>query len=385
MIKSFYKKREPQKIFFVKDFKTRSYAYGKSVHDLFLDWRKHHLMRWNNSKVNFLLCEDGDIGGNSAKVDVVGEVRVTEPKNQRIIKKTAGMLTPLVFEGMILSVNRDGEMLINDKVCDIFLGTELKAWGVSDIWINNLPSYTLFVVGKNKDGQSGLYGYAFDNNNRPTNEIKVSVPVKTTLSRKSKLFCFGRHVFLIHEAQLQYYYYNIEKGRLEEVAIGEDEKNEGKECCKGVVGTVVCDSNGYVHWQAGNRVYSFKIGYPSAVNCINLGDTMEISGVQCFKDMLFVYRKNKISNEYSCVKYVEAQNGSLAGQVFNVGAKYNLFYADKSGVLFYLKIARASRRGTVAKHNMSEESVISQVDLAGAEEVFCINGNIYLDCNYLAN
>lgn len=385
MIKSFYKKREPRKIFFVKDVKMRSYAYGKGVHESFLDWRKHHLARWNNSRINFLLCEDGDIGGNNAKVDVIGEVRVCEPKNQKVIKKTSGMLTPLIFERMCLSVNRDGEMLINDEVTDIVLGSELKAWGVSDIWVNNLPTFTLFVVGKNKDGETGLYGYSFDAKNRPTNEIKVSVPVKATLARKSKLFCYGRHVFLIHEAHLQYYYYNIEKGILEEVAIGDDEKNEGKECCKDVQGAVVCDSNGYVHWQAGNRVYSFSIGYPRSLNCINLGDSMEISGVQCFKHMLFVYRKNKISNEYSCIKYVVAQNGTFAGQVFNVGAKYNLFYADKSGVLYYVKIARASRRGTVARHNMNEESVISQVDLAGAEEIFCINGNIYLNCNYLAN
>lgn len=363
----------------------RSYAYGKGVHDNFLDWRKHHLARWNNSKVNFLLCEDGDIGGNNAKVDVIGEARVTEPKNQRVIKKIAGTLTPLVFEGMYLSVNRDGELLINDEVSTIVLGSELKAWGVSDVWINNMPVFTLFVVGKNKLGETCLCGYAFDNKNRPTSEIKVSVPVKATLARKSKLYCFGRHVFLIHEAQLQYYYYNIEKGALEEVAIGENEKNEGKECCKGVQGGVVCSSNGYVHWQAGNRVYSFSIGYPSALNCINLGDSMEITGVQCFKDMLFVYRKNKISNEYSCVKYVLAQNGTFAGQVFNVGAKYNLFYADKSGVLFYIKVARASKRGTVARHNMNEESIVSQIDLQGADEIFCINGNVYLNCNYLAN
>ena len=150
MIKAFYKRRSPKKVFFVKDMKIRSYAYGIGVHLDFLSWRKEYLEKWNRRTSTFLLNERGDIGANTAKIDTVGEFRVVEPKNQRVILRKPNTITPLWFEGMYLETNKDGDFFVNGNKMDTVLGTELKAWGVTAIWSGKIPEYTLFVVGKKR-------------------------------------------------------------------------------------------------------------------------------------------------------------------------------------------------------------------------------------------
>ncbi|MBO5850912.1 MAG: hypothetical protein J6R29_01100 [Clostridia bacterium] len=381
MIKSFYKTKFRQKIFFEKQVKIRTYAFGKEVRAEFLDWRKRHLARWNNEKFNYLLCEYGDVGGNTAKINTVAEVRVVEPRNEVVIAPKKEGLMPLWFEGMFLEVDKEGDLFIDGKKAGIYLGTELKAWGATAIWKNNMPTYLLFVVGKNKSGSMAIYGYEFNNENRPTEKIVVQKSLEATLNRKSKLFCFGKNLFLIHGMRLHYYYYNEEKRCLEEVAIKTDDLNLDKECCNGVLGSVVCDSNGYVHWRTSNKVYSFPIGYPKKLNCIDLGERVELDRIQCFGNNLFVYRRNKITREYSCLKYSINSYGEFDGQVFNTGARYNLFYGDKSGILYYVKLPSQGRKAIVATHNNTAETTIGIIDV-NAEETFSVNGNLYLDCVY---
>ena len=382
MIKSFYKTKQYQKVFFDAKVKMRSYAVGRDVHLDFLDWRKHHLSRWNNDKVNYLLCEHGDIGANFAKISQIAEIRITEPKNQILIEKQKEEFSPLRFEGMYLEIGKNGDLYIDGQKSDIYFGTELKAWGATAIWKNNMPTYVLFVVGKNKLGEMGIYGYAFDGKNRPTDKIIVSRKLEPTLSRKSRLYCFGKHIFLVHGMQLHYYYYNEKLQRLEDVAIETDTDNQGKQCCSTVTGAVICDSKGFVHWKSGNKIYSFPIGYPKRLHCIDLGERVELDRIQCFDDKLFVYRRNKITHEYSCLKYVTNSYGEFDGQVFNTGSKYNLFYADKNGTLNYLKVPGLGTKAVVASHNMTTETVLGQLELK-TENIFCINGNLYTNCTYV--
>ncbi len=383
MIKSFYKRRPVRKVFFVRDMKIRSYAYGNEVHSEFLEWRKNYLERWNRRNSEFLLSERGDIGANAAKIDSVAEFRVVEPQNQRVILRKQGKISPLWFEGMFLETNKDGDLYINDQKSDIVLGTELKAWGATAVWHGKIPSFTLFVVGKNKSGEVELRGYPIDPKTGIASEPSVAVGISATLNTKSHLYCFGKHIFLIHESKLHYYYYNTDLSRLEEVAIKTDEPNDGKAFLSNVRNPIVCDSNGFVHWQSENSVYSFPIGFPRRLNEIDLGERNELSGIQCFKDSLFIYRKNKITREFSCLQYNFYCDGAVDGKVFNHGAKYNMFYAEKNGLLYYVKVPFASRRAYVTKNNAGNESVVSEIDISRSDEMFSINGNLYLGCNYI--
>ena len=194
-----------KKVFFTKDMKIRSYAYGTEVYLDFLSWRKHFLERWNKPNSSFLLNERGDIGANTAKIDIVGEFRVTEPKNQRVIIRKPHTLSPLWFEGMYLETNKEGDLFVNEQKTDIVLGTELKAWGVSVVWHGNIPSYMLFVIGKNKSGEVALRGYPIDVKTGISPKSTVSKELKATVGSKSHLYCFGKHIFLIHDSNLHYY------------------------------------------------------------------------------------------------------------------------------------------------------------------------------------
>ena len=71
------------------------------------------------------------------------------------------------------------------------------------------------------------------------------------------------------------------------------------------------------------------------------------------------------------------------GSVFNPGAKYNMFFADKNGMLFYLKISPISKRAYVIKSVSGKESSVGEIDISAADNMFCINGNLYLGYDYV--
>jgi hypothetical protein len=249
--------------------------------------------------------------------------------------------------------------------------------------VANEPTFTLFAVGKDKKGKVELRGYPVDKKLGPIDRVVVSMPLPATLSAKSHLYIFGNHIFLIHENQLYYYYYNIASGKLEEVAIQSDAPNSDKLLCQNVEAPIVCDSNGSVYWRSGNNVYGFPIGSPAKVVCIEGGERNDLVSLQCFKDGLFIYRKNKITKEYSCLQYKLDRLGNIEGKIFNNGAQRNLFFAERNGFLHYLKIPSAARRGFVCKNTGGVESVVKDVELRGAEKMFYINGNLYLDFDYV--
>ena len=384
MIKTFYKSRPPKKVFFNREIKLRSFAYGKEVHNEFLEWRKSFYARWNKLNSNFLLLERGEIGANPVKVGTSDRIMVAKPKNQREVNRKSGSLAPLWVEDMYLEATRDGDLFINDEKSEIVLGSELKAWGVTAVWESTLPTYTMFIVGKDKHGEVALRAYPFDIKSGPIMQEKASVKLNATINKRSYLYCFGKHIFLVHESTLYYYYYNTDLGRLEEVAIKTDEPNKDKDFCNNVTGALVCDGAGGIHWQSGNSVFSFTIGYPGRLNCIELGDRHELCGIQCFGEDLYVYRKNKISKEYSCLQYTKIR-GEYEGKVFNHGAKSNLFYMEKGGFLYYLKIPALSRRASVIRNSAGNESVLSDIEMSASQDMFCVNGNLYLDCKYVGS
>ena len=384
-MKTFYKKRADNKVFFSPGMKIKSYAFGKEIHAEFIDWRKRFLANWNSSTTDFLIFENGSIDGNAAKIDKVGELRVVEPGNKRTVRRKKDALTPLFIEGIRLEMSSGGELILNGESTDKYFGTELKAWGVSVSWKKNIPSYILFVFGKTEEGTTELRGYSLDIRDGVDTQPICSVPFDTTLSRKSHLYCFGKHIFLINDARLNYYYYNVSFSRLEEVAIETDMQNEGKPFLSKVASTMVCDSNGCVYWQSGNSVYSFPIGYPRRLSSIDLGERNELVGIQTFRDRLFVYRKSKITSEYSCLSYVRDAGGDdFEGALFNRGAKYNMFYSENSDMLHYVKVSATGIKGEVVRRRGDSETVISQVNLSDAEQMFCVNGNLYLNCSYVS-
>ena len=385
MIKTFYKKKPENKVFFSRDVKIRSYAYGEEIHKEFVEWRKRFLTRWNSPKKNFWILENGSIDGNYAKIDRVGELRVVEPgRNQRCIVKRQGKLSPLWFDGYFLEVNDDGDLIVNGNVTETVLGSELKAWGISMTFEKNIAIYTLFVFGRNDHGEGELAAYDIDTIEGFTLKPVCSMHLESTLNKKSYLYCFGAHIFIVNESKLGYYYFNRALMQLEEVAIDTDERNAGKEILSGVAGAPVCDSDGFVYWRAGiGKVYYFPIGYPKRLGCIDLGESYEIIGIQTFRADLYVYRRSKITREFSCMRYRVVNGDSGTPEMFNKGSRYNLFYAEKNNQLHYVKIPPLSRIGYSARMDGKNEALISEIDISGVEQMFCVDGDLYLNCSYV--
>lgn len=386
MIKTFYKRRPEKKVFFRKDVKVRSYAYGEQIHLDFIEWRRRFIAKWNSSSTNFLTLENGAIDGNRAKMDKVGELRVTVPaKGQKAIKTSSAAINPLWFDGHYLEVGEYGELILDGKETDTVLGSELKGWGIGTVWNRNQPSHTLYVLGKNEKGASQLRAYAVDSVDGYSLRLVASIDTEATLSRKSQLYCFGAHIFFVNDSRLNYYYLNLEFSRLEEVALESDSPNADKDFCSGVSGNVVCDADGYVYWRSGNGVVLFPIGYPKKLERIEFGERTELTGIQVLCDRLFVYCRSRITREFTCLSYCVGKNGIYDAEIFNRGSKYNLFYAEKNGILHYVKIPPASRKAYVAKSNSGNETVVAEIDISGAEEMFCVAGDLYLNCSYVGN
>lgn len=385
MIKTFYKKKPPKKVFFFRGIKVKSYAYGEDIHNEFLSWRKHFLAKWNTVKENFWILENGSIDGNSAKIDRVGELRVLEPTlNHKCIVRKASEVSALWFDGHFLEVGSYGELIVDGNETDVDFGSAVKGWGVGTAWRGTQFKYTLFVLAKSDNGGSELRAYSLDNDlsKKLTVSLICSVEVETTLNKKSHLYCFGSHIFLVNDSRLNYFYFNSLRSKLEEVAIGADEPNSQKEFCADIKGQMVCDADGYVYWCSGNQVCFFRIGFPRRLGVIDLGESNELLRLQTFRDKLYVYSRSRITREYTCTAYT-VRIGGIKTEVFNRGAKYNLFYAEKNGLLHYVKIPPASRTAHVVRMNSGNENVITEIDISNADQMFCVNGDLYLNCSYV--
>ena len=386
MIKTFYKKRPEKKVFFTRNIKIRSHAYGTEVHKSFLDWRTRFLAAWNSSRTAFWPLENGSIDGNAAMMDKVGELRLATPTAaHRTIRKRSSGLTPLWFDGRYLEVGEYGELFVDGKETDTVLGTELKAWGATVIWNKSgQPTYYLFVFGKNERGAHQLRAYSIDDARTLELSLLCSLDLESTLGKKSYLYCFGQHIFFVSDSRLNYYYFNTDIPALEEVAIKTDTPNADKEICANVSGSVICDSAGYVYFRSGNGVTLFQIGYPSRVERIEFGERTELVGIQVLRDRLYVYCKSRITREYTCISYNVDKSGIYDASIFNRGSRYNLFYAEKNGILHYLKIPPHSRKAYAAKINSGNETLGAEIDISTADQMFCVAGDLYLDCSYVA-
>ena len=108
-------------------------------------------------------------------------------------------------------------------------------------------------------------------------------------------------------------------------------------------------------------------------------------GLQCFKKKFYIYRRSKITREFSCVQYQKNEHGVYEGTVFNHGARYNVFYAERSGNLHYLKIPYLEKKAYITRNTGLKEVVLGEIDTDGEEKLFCIDGNVYVGYHYVGN
>lgn len=387
MFKTFYKARNRSPVLYRAELQVRSLAYGAEVHDRFVNWRMQYIEEWNKPRQSFLLLEGGDIGANSAKFDGTEAIRVESVRGKTAFTKERNTLHRLWFEGMLLDVNKIGDFTVNEKPGGFTLGTELKAWGASVEWDEyKRPTYRLFVVSKpTGEDDTFLSVYPVNRGSGPENRVITRVRLPSVLNARSYLYCYGDHVFLIHGGKLMYFYFRSDINALETVAIGENSPNDGKPCCNHVCAPVIADEQGNIYWQSENTVCSFPIGYPSRLRTIQYDEQFNVMGIQCYADMLLVYRLNKFNREFDCLKYLPDGEGGMTESVFNRGSVRNVFYYERNRNVSFVKIPYGSYRAFVARYSPQDgtETVVSDFAIDGEPQIFCTDGGIYIGYDYV--
>ena len=259
MIKTFQKKSPIIKTFFSKNMQVRSLAYGDGVRLEFKKWVQEYFPKRLKCNGKFVLFEDDEILGVSAKE--------REEKN-----KTAQKIKPLCLEGEWFSLD-GGQVLLDDKKV-LNAGKEIKAMSLAYFTAKGKSKCALLIIGKKPDSENTtLTAYKFDRLSR-TIEESSSVILPTEFNDKSLLTCLGRHVFAVHGQKL-YYYYLCDKLSLQQVAIGENNLEE-KPFLTNVKNVIITDGNDKVFWTCGEAVYNLKIGFPTAIEevCLRKNDNI---------------------------------------------------------------------------------------------------------------
>ena len=369
MIKRFYHRNRPAKIFFDPALSLRSTAYGGEVLKEFIEWRRYFHTRWNDGTDNFLICEQGEVGGNPIRGDAsFGIQKAAIP-----VRNSDSALPPLWIGKQFFEVDAEGGVSVNGEKRRARIGVELKAWAMTSVYLQNRWKNFLLVIGKRKGAmQLSLHPVTEDGD---VQEAVSSFDLAPTLEPKSFLAAFGRHIFIVHNATLYYVYFSPLTNELEQVPVGEN-----GDCCKYALPFVVCGEEGNVFWVADNTLYGITIGSPRNLRTLEKIENGAFVSLQCFGGALYLSKKN------DCTRYVRLDSGEYCAAAFGSGAKQNLFVSSARDKIQYIKLTPVGNGLSAQSTQFSgnrEQRVAVPVTLPEADTVFCFAGNLVADVRYV--
>lgn len=370
MLKTFYKKKQPVKIFFDEKLATRSVAYGNAVAEELIAWRVDFEEKWASR--NFLLCKQGDMGGNRV---CGGDLTSGLKKYNAQVKRVNSVLCPLWIEDFFLEARADGLAYVNGERAGE-LGTELKGWAVAAI----KNAYYLLVIGKPYGGgQAGLYAYPFSDGR--LSKAIAHKNLEATLEASSTLICMGRHAFCVHNGIFAYFHFLPECGEFETVALGGDE-NRTAIWRKSVNPQIICDGRGRVFWVADGTAYWFPVGYPRYVYKIEGGRGCTVANIQYYGGSLWLYERDR-QGRTACYRLEECAQGVFEKKLFNTGVLCNAFCNVRGNTLSYVKITDGGRpRAVQSSHNGTAERIVAEYPLKSAN-VFVSGGILAENALYI--
>ena len=303
MIKAFYKPEPPKKLFYDKNMLHRSPAYGEEIYCDFLEWEKFHLEKKNHLGDKYKLWRGADLFGEPYDEQKAGKRNLTD-----------AILPPLCTEDACYTLESDGHVAVNGRRTSFVLRVEPKSWSMSVFRQNGGERKFLFVIGKSFECED-VWLQAF----RVTkagiaDEPIANVALTPTMDATSKLLCFGKHIFIVHNSKLDYFYFDDKDEVLDRVAIGEDAENADLAWCA-FASSVVANGRGMVFWISDKSIYGFSIGYPRQLAKIECAMRERIVHIRCDKNALYVYCKDKNTGAMSCYRYVDGMDGQLRGEL----------------------------------------------------------------------
>lgn len=303
MNKTFYKRKAIRKVFFDKNMTVRSHAYGESVREAFVEWQKYYYSTKGPVGDRLVISSQKNITGGEGLQD--GTVKLGTYSIYQ---------SPLKFDTLSLLVTEDGCVSVNGERSELRLGSELKAWAIATVAEKGIKKHFLCVIGKPADAQNMSLSLYPITKRGPLAEAEYTQVLPHTMSDRSFLICLGRHIFLVHNSKLEYFYINLERGELERVAIGDSNKEEEYAPCLFVAPRIAASTVGTVFWLSGEEVYGFLVGYPRRLIHIPSAEREVTVDIACKGDSLLVYRKSKSTARISCTRYTKNSDGIYVGK-----------------------------------------------------------------------
>ncbi len=185
-------------------------------------------------------------------------------------------LPPLVFDRNRYEVLPDGRVTMNGTPTRLSLGTELKAWAlmtIPDSMGSGLAAHAkaacaIVAVGKPLGSTETMLTCYEVSRAGPTGNVLASQSLETVLSSADYLAVFGKHLFLVHNATLRYYYYHTRDdeltapGEFQLVSLGPEPEVGTAKWCRYIGPSVVLTATGGVFWSAEGQVYGIRVGNP---------------------------------------------------------------------------------------------------------------------------
>ena len=291
MVKRFYKIKKAPKVFFDPRIEVRTVAYGEAIRRELCEWQTYFFSEYRLEKSSYRLSKQGNILGD--------DYAIGGPLFGKEKPKTASRHGKLAIKGVEYEIAKGGFVLANGSQSELNVGSEIKAWALLSIQGEFDSTNAFAVIGKPMGGEAMCLALYEIVGVRPSARMIASVPLAYTMNLDSELICFGKHVFLVHNSKLSYYYYNVEKERLEEVPIGTDGANEEKPWCTGVSGNISMDRAGRVFWLSERDVYGIPIGYPARLLHIELSAREIPLGIRADGEALLLYTEDRNSHKQS--------------------------------------------------------------------------------------
>lgn len=329
MLKCFYRTIKKEKLFYESKLAMRSSAYGQKVLEEYSEWKKFTDQKCAFSDGKFRMLSSGDVGNNT----VIGQKR--DVRYVHSCNVAEERLPGLSINGSVLDIDSNGYIRYdNDRV--LYPGGAVSAWGIVCLPREPMAKYYLAVITSEND-KCALTVYSIETSVKVNLRVIATTVLPYSYASGSFIVCLGRNIFVIHDGKLGYYYFVPEKQRIETVQIGRGEFNiENGEL---VSEPLIATDGGYIFWIAGNNVCGFRLGSPSRIRRFGSKPGFDITSLQSYHDVLYVYYRSHKGVETMCYTYSVSGAETLRCELFNEKAIFNLILEDNERQLLYIKVS----------------------------------------------
>ena len=369
MLKCFYKATKKEKLLYASKLSVRSSAYGQEIVGEFNDWKQYVDRKNTLVDCKFRLLTNGDIGNNC----VIGPGDVRYVYSRRMSEEG---LPELWLNGAVFALDANG-YIIYDANRVLYPGETVRAWGIICLPQETGVGYYLVAIASEKD-KCNLTVYLIDIAGKIKLKPMAAVELPSTYATSSFVSCIGSNIFVIHDEKLGYYRFVPDKRRIETVMIGNGEFNiENGEFVRE---PLIVSDGGDILWVSENRVCKLRLGNPGSVCRFGFKVGFDITTIQSFNNVLYVYYKSHTGSEKVCYTYPVSEIKSQSdGELFNENAHFNLILEDNERQLRYVKItdARAEiiRRYKDRMREVTERSFVLEMT---SNKVSLFNGELYV-------